>query len=288
MKTPFALIIIAGLFIYKPSVAQNSTPVTDAVKPVKTKATIFAGVSFIPNLHYFGRTDSLKSSALTPSILIQFDSSGLYLSGAAVLLNNSSQSLQYAATVTEAGYKFGKKKGITGSIYANKFFYQSKELVQSALHEQAGLNLSYLNKIVNINSTAVAAFSGNTDFFASAGLDHAFKISKGKSVFVITPTVVANAGTQNFTHTYYKKNNFLIVPVADQQVTENSRQFNMLSYEMSVPAVWAINHFFIVATPGYVMPQNIITVSGRPDISERAGNLFYTNITLLYSLKIRK
>jgi hypothetical protein len=288
MKTFFTGIVAVFLF-HQYSIAQNTGSITsDTIKPTKTTATIFAGVAYVPNLHYYGRTDSLKSSALIPTVLVQFDSSGFYISGSAVFIDNPAQSLQYGATVTEAGYKFGKKKGIAGSIYANKFFYQTKELVQSALKEQAGLNISYLNKFVNINSTAVAAFSGNTDFFASAGLDHAFKFTAGKSVFVITPTAVASAGTQNFTHTYYKKNNFLLLPVADQQVTASSRVFNILSYECSMPIVWAIKNCFIVATPGYVMPQHIITVAGRPDISERARNLFYTNITLLYALKIKK
>ena len=287
MKTIFAYSVI--FFLLQQSVsAQNTSAATVDIKTKKTIATIFAGVNYVPNLHYYGRTDSLKSSAVIPTALIQFDSSGFYLSGSAVFIDNAAQNLQYGATVTEAGYKFGKQKGIAGSIYANKFFYQTKTLVQSALKEQAGLNLSYLNKIVNINSTALAAFSGNTDFFASAGLDHSFKITTGKTVFVITPTAVANAGTQNFTHSYYKKSNFLIFPAADKQVTESSNQFNILSYEFSIPVVCAINNFYIIATPGYVLPKSVITVTNRPDISERATNLFYTNISLLYSFKIKK
>lgn len=287
MKTIFAYTVI--FFLLQQSVsAQNTSAATADIKTKKTIATIFTGVNYVPNLHYYGRTDSLKSSAVIPTALIQFDSSGFYLSGSAVFIDNAAQNLQYGATVTEAGYKFGKQKGFAGSIYANKFFYQTKTLVQSALKEQAGLNLSYLNKIININSTALAAFSGNTDFFGSAGLDHSFKITTGKTVFVITPTAVANAGTQNFTHSYYKKSNFLIFPAANQQVTESSKQFNILSYEFSMPVVCAIKNFYIIATPGYVLPKSIITVANRPDISERATDLFYTNISLLYSFKIKK
>lgn len=265
-----------------------AAPAADSVKITKTAATVFGAVAFVPNLHYYGRTDSLKSSALLPTILVQFDSSGFYISGSAVFIQNTLQTMDYGAAITEAGYKFGKKKGLAGSIYADKFFYRDKQLVQSALQAQAGATISYLNKIVNINTGFITAFSNKTDFFASAGADHSFKFSKGKSVFVITPTAVAGAGTQSFTYSYYKKNNVLGFPLSSQQVTETSRRFNLLSYEFSMPSVWAYRKLFLVITPGYVIPKNVITVAGRPDISERAGNLFYTNLSILYTLKIKK
>ena len=91
--------------------------------PKKTVATIISGLSYSPKLHYYGRTDDLKSSALMPTVLVQFDSLGLYLTGSTVFTTNTVQPLEYAATVTEVGYKFGKRQGIAGSIYADKFFY---------------------------------------------------------------------------------------------------------------------------------------------------------------------
>lgn len=290
MKTILHPVSVLLLFFQLQSSAQTTAmaPASDSIKNKKTIATIFGGFAYVPNLHYYGRTDSLKSSALLPTVLVQFDSSGFYISGSAVFIQNAVQTMQYGATIAEAGYKFGKKKGLAGSIYGDKFFYKDKQLVQSALQAQGGATLSYFNKIVNINSSFIAAFSDKTDFFASAGADHSFKFSKGKSVFVITPTAVANAGTQSFTYSYYKKNNVLGLPLSNQQVTATSRQFNVLSYEFSIPSIWAYRNFFLVVTPGYVIPQHIITVAGRPDISERAGNLFYTNLTLLYALKIKK
>lgn len=288
-STPIPVIVF--LFFCNHVNAQNTTAVTvpaDSLKNKKTIVTFFGGTAYVPNLHYYGRTDSLKSSALVPTLLVQFDSSGFYISGSAVLIANATQSLQYGAAITEAGFKFGKTKGFAGSIYADKFFYQTQQLVQSALTAQGGANLSYLNKIVNINTSAIAAFSNKTDLFTSAGADHAFKFSKRKSLFVLTPTVVANAGTQSFTYSYYKQNSVLGIPVNNQQVTETSKQFNILSYEFSMPVIWVYKNFFVVATPGYVIPQNVIKVQGRPDVSERAQNLFYTNLTLLYSFKLKK
>jgi hypothetical protein len=262
---------------------------SEAENPKKTVATIIGGVSYVPKLHYYGRTDQLKSSAVMPTVLVQFDSVGLYFTGSTVFTTNSTQPLEYAATVTEVGYKFGKKQGIAGSIYGDKFFYQNKTLVQSALRGQAGLNLSHLNKVANVNLTSIAAFSDKTDFFASAGLEHPFVMKTGQSVFVITPTAVANAGTQSFTNTYLKNNKFLGIPVSNQSTTQTTQVFNLLSYEFSVPMVWVYNNIFLVVTPGYVMPQNELTTSGNTEVVSRTGtNLFYVNLSLLYSFKLKK
>src|SRR5882757_949537 len=106
---------------------QTGSPNT-TTQPVieKTAATFFAGVVFASHLHYYGRTDSLKSNALLPTVLVQFDSAHVYVSGTGVFLNNKQQTMEYAGTVAEAGYKFGKLKGIAGNIYVNKFFYNRR------------------------------------------------------------------------------------------------------------------------------------------------------------------
>ncbi|PAC26511.1 hypothetical protein [Flectobacillus sp. BAB-3569] len=282
------IIILTALFIFL-GTGQALYAQSETETPKKTVATIISGLSYSPKLHYYGRTDDLKSSALMPTVLVQFDSLGLYLTGSTVFTTNTVQPLQYAATVTEVGYKFGKRQGIAGSIYADKFFYQNKTLVQSALQGQAGLNLIHLNKIANINLTSIAAFSDKTDFFASAGLEHPIVMKTGKSVFVVTPTAVANAGTQSFTNTYFKNNKFLGIPISNQSTTQTTQVFNLLSYEFSMPVVWVFNNIFLVATPGYVMPQNVVSTSGNTEVVSRNGtNLFYVNLSLLYSFKVKK
>lgn len=283
---PFTILSALLLCLDCASVSQAQS---ETETPKKTVATVISGLSYSPKLHYYGRTDELKSSALMPTVLVQFDSLGLYLTGSTVFTTNAVQPLSYAATVTEIGYKFGKKQGIAGSIYGDKFFYQNKTLVQSALQGQVGLNLSHLNKIANINLTSIAAFSDKTDFFASAGLEHPFVMKTGKSVFVVTPTAVANAGTQSFTSTYLKNNKFLGIPISNQSSTQTTQVFNLLSYEFSMPVVWVFNNIFLVATPGYVMPQNVVSTSGNTEVVSRNGtNLFYVNLSLLYSFKIKK
>jgi len=121
--------------------------------------------------------------------------------------------------------------------------------------------------------------SDKVDFGVTAGLDHIFrKLFANNSVLVIDPSAYLFAGTQQFTNTYYKQNSFLFVPGAGQRVSGNVKNFNVLSYEFSTPIIYAKEKFQALITPAYVIPQNLITVEGRPDLSERGKEMFYATI----------
>ena len=111
--------------------------------------------------------------------------------------------------------------------------------------------------------------------FTQAGSVISFKV----------PTFTANAGTQNFTSTYYKKRSANGIPLPPQLVTETGKRFQLLSFEASVPIVYVYKKLALSFTPGYVIPQNIIKVAGRPDLSENASNLFYANVGVFFTFK---
>ena len=274
------IIAVLLLFISLHSIAQS--PADSATTPLTNQYTF--GTGYASKLHYFGRTDSLKSSAFVPSVTAKF-SNGLYLSGSFIFVNNSDASLKYTATITEAGYRFGKNEGFAGNIYADKFFYSARSsLVQSVQKGQVGFALSHLNNILDINTGGSAVFSDKTDYFLNGGIDHLFRIETGKNLFVIIPTATINAGTQNFTSTYLKKRNVLFFPVADESVTTNDQKFQVLSYELSVPITYIYNKFAFSFTPGYVIPQNVTQVANRPDLAKNTSNLFYANLGFSYTL----
>jgi hypothetical protein len=87
-----------------------------------------------------------------------------------------------------------------------------------------------------------------------------------KMVLVANPSAYLNAGTQQFTNTYYRKNNFLIFPGTEQQFTETVKQFSILSYEFSMPIILAKDKFQVLLIPAYVLPQNL---------TGQGENLFY-------------
>ena len=245
------------------------------------KATEFKiSANYNTGLNYYGRVDSLKSSGFYPLAEIWFNES-FYFNAAPVFVNNSVASFQYAGTIASAGYQFKSKDKWLGNIYLVKPFYkESSELVQSALKAQVGMMLTLLNKVLNVTGGADAKFSDKTDYGVTAGLDHIFRHQiNDKSVLVIDPSASLNAGTQQFTRSYLKRTSgFLFFPGNEQVVTESAQKFNILSYEISAPVIFATGKLQLLFTPAYVIPQNLLIVEGRPDLSERGENMFYATI----------
>ncbi|MDQ3277091.1 MAG: hypothetical protein M3Q06_02120 [Bacteroidota bacterium] len=236
-------------------------------------------------LNYFGRTDSLQSSGFFPLAELWF-TKNIYVNAAPVFVNNAVKQFDYAGTVATLGYQNVTDQWIT-SLYLTKPFYkESSELVQSALKAQSGVSLTYRNKIININAGGDVKFSDKVDFGATAGLDHIFRIERNDgSMVIIDPAVYAYAGTQNFQRSYYKKSksNFLLFPGNNQLVTEEVSRFGILAYEATVPVIYAKGKVMLIATPSYIVPQNLVVVPNRPDLSERGEKMFYTTLTAKYT-----
>ena len=247
---------------------------------MKKKAQLKLGVYYNTGLNYYGRTDSLHSSGFFPMVELWLDKN-FYINAAPVFVNNAVSNFQYAGTVTTAGYLFnsGDKK-LSGNFYFVKPFYQSNsQLVQSALKAQAAFTLTWLNKLINVTGGSDAKFSDKIDFGLTGGLDHIFRHQfENPLVLVVDPSAYVYLGTQQFTNTYYKQSNFLFFPGAQQQVSENVKKFNVLSYEFSMPVIFVKGKFMALITPAYVIPQNLISVANRPDLSERGKKMFYSTI----------
>lgn len=251
--------------------AQNDTS-------VQRTNNFSAAINYQSRLHYFGRTDSLKSSGLFPTIGFE-SKTGLYANSSFIFLSNQNKSAEYTGTVVEAGYKFPEMKNFSGNLFYTHFLYkQNSEVVQAALKAQTGINLTYNNKIANLTIGGDAKFSDQTDIGLTAGLDHLFikVIPATKWAVAINPSAYLYAGTQNFTNTYRKSRQIGGIPIGGQQVvTEEVKKLNVLSYEVSMPLVIVAGKFNASITGSYVMPQNLITNPSRPDLSERGQNMFY-------------
>lgn len=239
-----------------------------------------ASINYQSVLHFFGRTDSLRSSGLFPMVGFQLKG-GLYAQGNFIFVQNSMQSTAYTGATIEAGYRFPEREHFSGNVFFSRFLYKNEStLVQSAIKSQTGANLSYLNKILNLNGGLNLLFSDKTDVNASLGVDHLFIINKGmnNAALALAPSFTANLGTQQFSNTYLERKNVLGIPVT-QRTTENITQFNILSYEISMPIVFVKGKCNLAITPSYVMPQNLITTAGRPDLSERGKSMLYLNLS---------
>jgi len=274
MQNKTLLLAIACLSLYSAQ-AQDSTERHPRFK---------LSVNYQSTLHYYGRTDSLKSAGFFP-LAECWLTKDFYVNAAPVFVNNRAQSFEYAGTLATAGYQHISRKWIT-SIYATKPFYRSgSQLVQSALKAQGGASVSFLNKILNLTAGGDLKYSSRTDVGASAGIDHIVRIQlPKKQVLVIDPSAYAYAGTQNFTTTYYQKQPSLLpFGGTTQAVNQDVERFTILSYEFSVPFVYVHGPFMALLTPSYVLPQNLVTIDGRPDLSERGEAMFYATATVKWT-----
>lgn len=243
----------------------------------KTKPQFKLGVYYNSNLNYYGRTDSLRSSGVFP-VAEFWPTKNFYITAAPVFVMNSVAGTTYAGTVSTVGTRFGKEKVYSSNIYVVVPIYKNgSQLVQSALKAQAVANYTWITKFINLTAGGDIKLSDRVDFGATAGVDHIFRFDfKNRSVLVIDPTANLNAGTQQFTKTYYKRSEFIFFP--PQAVTEQINRFNILSYEFSVPIVFAKDKFQLIANPAYVLPKNLVNVENRPDLSERGKDLFYVTV----------
>src|SRR5688572_21269976 len=274
-------ILFAGVLVISFTARSQSTE----EEPKKEAAVFKLGVNYNTGLNYFGRTDSLRSSGFYPMAELWFNES-FYINAAPVFVSNKISSFDYAGTVASVGYQFNSENKWLGNIYFLKPFYKdNSQLVQSALKAQAGMTLTWLNKAINLTGGGDVKFSDKTDYGATGGIDHIFRLQfDDKSVLVIDPSAYVYAGTQQFTNTYYKQSNFIFFPGFEQQVTEKVKSFNVLAYEFSSPVIFAKGKFQLLFTPSYIIPQNLIEVQGRPDLSERGKEMFYATIGAKISL----
>jgi hypothetical protein len=249
------------------------------------KIKITASLNYNSHLNYFGRTDSTQSSGMYPSLEINFFKK-LYLKPSVIFTFNNENGTHYNATIVEMGYLINPGKKVTGNIFYSQFLYNKQSvLVQAAVKSQAGVNLSFLNKLIDCNVGADTKFSNKTDVGVTASLDHIFRSDKiwGNSIFVAAPYAGVYAGTQNFSKTYLEKRNLLLIPLGNEEVTKDEKKFSVLAYEAGLPLVWGVSKFEVSVTPTYIIPQHLVAVANRPDLSERGTNLFYMTAGIRYT-----
>jgi hypothetical protein len=253
----------------------------------REKTHFSAGITYNSGLNYYGRVDSLHSRGISPFVGLSLRN-GLFVDAHFVFIDNSLQSHEYAATLLEGGYNFTDHKGIwAGTLSLSKYFYRGDiNLVQSAIKETASASITKLNKIVDVTFCVNAKWSDRPDAGAEAGLDHILRFPDviGNGVLVLDPSAYIYAGTQNFTRTYYEKQNLLIIPIAEQEVTTNSRAFHVLAYEFSIPVVYRYKKLNLIFSPAYILPQNLLVVPGHPELSEQGANLFYITVSAKLTL----
>ena len=278
--------IVSALF-YQTSLAQDSTE-------EKGSSNFKIGVSYLSDNVYLGRKDSVKIPYLTPTIGY-YHKSGLFISASASYLSTEKRIDAYNL---EGGYSFSKRKW-DGEISVGKSFYNDQSYsVKSEVSGSATAYISYDANWIKPSLGGSLDFGSTTDYGATFGIEHTFYTLNGN--MDITPTLMANASTQNYYDNYYKKRKYAktrkgkTVPLDITANTLGAANFKIMDYEASLPINYTVKGFTFNFTPTAAMPVNpnsvMITVkSGQgPGQSrtfvENVGTTFFWTLGLTYTL----
>src|SRR5450631_2589356 len=264
---------------------------------VPKKSYLAAGLSFLNNNVYLGRKDSVNIPYITPDMAYYFKS-GFYIESSLSYVISFAQNRIDAGTFS-GGYNFISKNYI-GEVTASKFFYSSqstnvKSEVKGSLDYYNSYNFGFITPTV----TATLDFGTKTDIVGEFGIEHSFGAFKDK--LYITPTLTANASTQNYYNNYYRKRRYTIkrkgkppiIGIAKVTgIVEDASTFKLLDYEISVPFEYQTGKFIFTFNPVYAIPVNpaivqITTVkqnntSTTRTAIEKIGNTFYGTVGVIY------
>ena len=265
----FSLLLIASAaFCQKDSLAiAIKSKMEDSTKS-KPKSSFKIGVNYLSNNVFMGRTDSVRVPAILPTIKYTFKS-GIYLSGALDILPNSKNKKVDGGDLA-AGYDFDITDDFTGGVSFTKLFYSSKS-TQVAAASSASVNANFSYDIGDIITPAINAdYSFNKqgitdDKFVNFSLSHDLiflGIFGDVDLILVSPTVSANTGTQNFYLAYITKKQ---LKTAKANALENAiiakytaqlGKFELLDYEASIPFEYKYKHFIFQFTPTYAVVKN--------------------------------
>jgi hypothetical protein len=263
---------------------------TSLLVKAKKKSSFKIGADYLSNNVFMGRTGLTNVPIITLDSKYTFKP-GLYFSASIDVLPDNKKGKKIDGGNLSVGYDFDITDDLGGGISYSKLFYNgSSTLVGSSVTSTFNANLNYdIGDI--ITPTISADYNINTgitnDLFLNFGLAHDFiakKIFGNKDIIIISPTIAANWGTQNFYDAYitgkvYKNKK------ANTQVTayqSSLGQFKLLDYELSAPLEYKAGHFIFEFIPTYAIVQNRVKSAAVAKALGLSNNtsVFYVEIGL--------
>lgn len=286
MKT---YLLASCLFIASLTQAQDSTDQTTSDPPHSYGKL---SISYLSNSVYNGRKDSIPLPYATAAIGY-YHKSGLYVTGSLNYLISSTQSRLDLVELT-AGYSFSKGNW-DGDFSGYKSFYNNdSKNIRSGIGGGLDGYTSYDIGFIKPSLQGGLTFGKKTDYLLGVGLEHGFEFFDEK--LEITPSFLANAGSNNYYGTYYEYKTFgrrrksgtyktVAVDVSD------ASRFKWQDLEFSLPMVYDAGKFSIGFTPCYAIPVNPAQVSIQATsstgtvypkriIQEKLSNTFFYTIDL--------
>jgi len=255
-KTPFITCSIILLLLAQLIFAQDAQDSDSVSATHKRKSYLKAEISYLSDNVYLGRSDSVKTPYITPS-LTYHHKSGLFAGAGANLLGTTGNLDMFNIT---GGYALSKGNW-DAEIVANKYFYSSSSYtVRSEMKGDISLYSGYDLGFIEPSINAGITFGDATDYSATFGLEHEFSFLNDN--FSVTPGVFTTAASQNYYNAYYQKRRYSTNrkgKTVQQDVsasTEDAAKFRILDYELSLPLEYRQKRMTFSFTPTYAIPVN--------------------------------
>ncbi|HET7114921.1 MAG TPA: hypothetical protein VFI29_00420 [Hanamia sp.] len=269
----------------------------DSTKSDGTDKSYFeAGLSYLSNNVYSGRHDSLRIPYLTPSFNY-YNKSGFY-AGTSLSYMTSAGNRRVDLVEIEAGYAFTKNK-FSGIISAEKDFYNSQSKnVRAETKGSLNGTFSYDFGFIKPLLQGGIVFNTRDDYYAAFGLGHSFFFADDN--LEVNPSLLINAGTQNYYNSYYTKRKFA-TKRKDQTGSgttikaylPNVSNFKIMDYEFSLPVDYSLGKFVFDITPTEAFPvnPNVVELTVTPPSGipvsrtkiENLNNIFFFSAGITYS-----
>lgn len=305
MKAIFSISWLAFLFQLFPPILQAQ----EKIKPDTLSSSFYgrsygrADLSYASDWVFAGRKDSVKAPYLTPAIGY-YHKSGLFVKASLSYLTAAAQQ-RVDMFGLSGGYFFQKRNFYAGVNTSGWFFNDSSYTVQSAVRFNGNVFAGYDFGIADLMlGGTIMTGSSTSDFLAGAELSHMFFTAADR--LKITPSVYLLMGTQQYYNEYYSTRSSGIKGRGGQGqgsgsgsggssqtvqtvvTIDNSRQFQALAWEFSLPVSYTIKKLSLHINPVYAIPVNpsVVTID-QTQYKESLSNVFYLTAGIRYKLLTR-
>lgn len=245
---------------------------------VKKKSYFKIDFNYENNSVYLGRKDSAMLPYFSPTFTYNHKS-GTYISASMGYLSSASEKrIDYYSL--DAGYEFDINDRLSGSVYANKRFYNdSSNNISSDIGGSLSTSFSYDFDFVTLSAGFGASFANKTDYDCDFVLDRSFTLDK-KERWSIAPKFTANFSTLHFYEGYTSrsfgkkakgKNANILSVTSTTSVTKN--KLTLMDFEIATPLSYEQKKWGFYFTPTVAIPQNPIYTTTTASIHLRNGNI---------------
>jgi hypothetical protein len=253
-----------------------------------------AGLQYVSNLTYGGRSDASSVPILLPTFTI-VSKQGFFVGAAAYFDLNGSKSSTEGISVTP-GYvfSFDTKKQFSGSLSATKYFItNSSPIILSSFNATVDGQLNYNPGFakLTIGGSYRIGKDNHNDMINNAELTKEISLFKTGTTqtdgLKIAPTATLYSGTQSFTETYYTQSQVqravndpgapgsagilgipgtgtAATPPSQTIITQNDTQekqqevkkYTLLALSASMPITYSVSKVQFSLTPYFIRPFN--------------------------------